>query len=100
MGAYGALKSLRNFQEPILTLMACDFKKRRVRLNQLVGKHKYASCQVGFEGGLAVIAAENAVFPDEQIGVAVRKLFPFFARRERHALADQEEICAGDGFIV
>src|SRR5258708_40334092 len=80
--------------------MACDFKKRCLRLKTFVWEHEHPSRQIGFQRGFVVVAGEDAVFPAEQGRVELRKLLPARTLATSHAFAGQEEICASDGFVV
>lgn len=78
--------------------MAGDFKNRCLRLKTFIGEHEHVPGKFGFQCRFLIVTAQDAVFPDKEIGILPGELLPALALGASHALADQEEICTGDGF--
>src|ERR1700722_6682223 len=65
-----------------------------------VGKEKYRSRKIGFQSFLAVVAAQNASLPCQEIGIFISKCVPTRGSRARHPFANEKEIGMSDGFVV
>src|SRR3984957_4053088 len=83
--------------------MPSSSSARRIS-TQLVGQEEDASGQIGLQRRLPIVAAENPIFPDQQVGIAAGKFVPVIAGQAvgetRHARANQEEVSVSDGFVV
>src|SRR5208282_5972209 len=66
----------------------------------LIGKQENDASEVRFQSCFLIVSAEDATFPDQQIGVIVCKFCPIRTLGASYALADQKEIRTGDGFVV
>jgi hypothetical protein len=80
--------------------MSSYFNHRCLRFERFVGQHENFSSQFRFQSRVTIVASEEAVFPDEKIGIVARKLLPTDIPGACHAFVDQEKIRAGDGFMV
>src|SRR5580700_930773 len=73
---------------------------RRTLTHTSVRKQEHGSREIRFQRCFPVVATEDAIFPDQQIGVMASELLPLRTLGAHHAFADQEKIRAGDGFVV
>ena len=58
----------------------------------LIGEQENGPRQIRFQRVRLVVASQNAVFPDQQIGIVSCELVPIRRRLPRHTLADQKEV--------
>src|ERR1700722_15892796 len=70
------------------------------RLAGLVGKQENGAGEIGLQRFFAIVASQDAVFPDEEVGVFVREEVPIGCGTSGHALADQEKVSVSDGLVV
>jgi hypothetical protein len=80
--------------------MSSDFKHRCLRFERFIGQKKNFSGQFRFQSRVTIVAIEDAVFPDEKIGIVVSEIGPIGIPGACHTFVDQEEIRAGDSFVV
>src|ERR1700724_2509552 len=66
----------------------------------LIGEDEDGAGEIGFEGGLVIVAGEDAILPNEQVGILVGELVPVGDGAAGHALADQEKVRMGDGLVI
>src|ERR1039458_7667544 len=66
----------------------------------LIWQHEHFSGKIRFQRGFLVVVAQDTILPGEQVGILPSEVFPVGSLRANHALADHEEIGAGDGFVV
>ena|SRR5947209_7970719 len=56
--------------------------------------------EIRFQRLWLVIPIQNAIFPNQQIGVLVCEFLPVSGCAQRHPFANEEQICIGDGLVV
>ena len=73
----------------------------RLRISRKsIGKHKDIASKVGTQRRFAIVAAQDAISPGKQIGIEAGEFLPIPDAVASYALANQEKVCAGNGFVV
>jgi hypothetical protein len=71
-----------------------------LHLETSIRQHENFPSQIRLQRTLAIVAAKNAILPNQQIRIPPRKLFPTHPLTTSLPLANQEKIEASDCFVI